>query len=81
MGLQTGLGLRWAWWSLLAWHWRTCIQFSQKLFCVPWLCSCPSLALVNFNPFPRPRVGLTLGRPGVQGHLSVYLGVSLCLSY
>ena len=39
------------------------------------LASLPSLALVHFNPFLRPGVQLTLGRPvgrpGVPGYLSV----------
>lgn len=41
-------------------------------------CFCSSLALANFNLFPWPGVGV-LERPRVWGHLSVCLGVSLCL--
>lgn len=38
---------------------------------VPWLCSCPSVALVPCGADP--------GETRVQGHLSVDLGISLCL--
>lgn len=61
-----------------------CFNFLKYSSGSPWLYSRP-LALVHFNPFPRPGVQLTLGRPvGDQGSrdtcLCMWGSLSACLA-